>query len=95
MKLRAALEVEVDELLRLGESADASKVAEAIDIQAEIKRREQKLAQLAQAQTVLQARAEERYEQEKAEYEQKIAEREANQTKTGRKPRGPAPKPPL
>lgn len=95
VNVRAALALEVEELLRLGASADASHVAETIDISAEIKRREQKLAQLAQAETVLEARAEERYEQEQAEYEQKIAEREAQQAKTGRTPRGPAPKPPL
>lgn len=95
VKVRSALEVEVEELLRLGESADASEVKEAIDIEAEIERRAQKLAQLSQAETVLQARADERYEQEQVEYEQKIAAREAKQAKTGRKPRGPAPKPPL
>jgi hypothetical protein len=44
---------------------------------------------------VLQARAEERYQVEQAEYGAKLAERTARQQQTGRKPRGPAPKPPL
>jgi transposase len=93
-KLRAALEAEVEELLRLGEAADAPSLPEAVDVRAEIDRRRQKLAHLTQAEAVLQARAEERYQLEQAEYEAKLAERAARQQETGRKPRGQAPKPP-
>jgi transposase len=95
VKLRAALEAEVDELLRLGEAADAPCLPEVIDVGAEIERRRQKLANLTQAETVLQARAEERYQLEQAAYEAKLAERAAQHQQTGRKPRGPAPQPPL
>jgi transposase len=95
VKLRAVLEAEVDELLRLGEAADAPELSEAVDVGAEIARRRQKLANLTQAERVLQARAEERYQLEQAEYEAKLAERVARQQQSGRKPRGVAPKPPL
>jgi len=95
VKRRAALEAEVAELLRLGEAADAPSLAASVDISAEIERRRQTLTHLTQAETVLQARAEERYQCEHAEYETKLTERAARQQQTGRKPRGPAPKPPL
>jgi len=95
VKRRAALEAEVDELLRLGEAADAPSLPEAVDVSAASERRRQKLANLTQAEIVLQARAEDRYQLEQAEYEAKLAERAARQQQTGRKPRGTAPKPPL
>jgi transposase len=95
VNLRAALEAEVEELLRLGEAADGPSLPEAVDVCAEIDRRRQKLAHLTQAEAVLQARAEERYQLEQAEYEAKLAERAAQHQQTGRNPRGQAPKPPL
>lgn len=95
VKLRTALEAEVDDLLKLSEAADAPSLSEGVNVSAEIERRRQKLANLTQAEAVLQTRAEERYESEKAEYEAKLAEHTARQQQTGRKPRGPAPKPPL
>jgi len=93
--LRAALTAEVDELLEFGEAADAAARADALDIRAEIDRRRETLAHLAQAETVLQARAEERYQLEQAGYEAKMAERAIRQQQSGRKPRGPVPKPPF
>ena len=95
VKLRAALELEVDQLLKLAEEADVVPLPESIDVASEIERRRQKLAQLAQAETVLQARAKERYELEKAQYEAKLAERTAREQQTGRKSRGRSPQPPL
>jgi hypothetical protein len=50
---------------------------------------------LAQAETVLQARAEERYQLEQAGYEAQMAERAACQKQSGRKPGEPVPKPPF
>lgn len=94
VKLRAALEVEVEQLLQLAETADAASQPKSLDIMAEIERRQQKLSNLAQAEAVLQSRAQERYELEKAEYEAKLAEREVRQQQTGRKPRGRIPKTP-
>lgn len=94
VKLRAALEAEVEELLRWGEAADAVSQPESLDVTAEIERRLEKLSNLAQAEAVLQSRAQERYDLEKAEYEAKLAERAAREQQTGRKPRGQAPKSP-
>jgi transposase len=93
--LRAALTAEVDELLRLGEAADAPLRPDSLDVSAELERRQQKLANLAQAEAVLQARAEERYQLEQARYEVKMAERAARQHQSGRKPSGPVPNPPF
>ena len=93
-KIRTALEAEVVELLKLSEAADG-KSPKTITVSAEIKRRQERLRGLTQAEAVLQARAEERYKVEKNKYEAKVAERAARQKQSGRKPRGPAPKPPL
>ena len=93
-KIRTALEAEVVELLKLSEAADG-KSPKTITVSAEIERRQERLRDLTQAEAVLQARAEERYKVEKNKYEAKVAERAARQKQSGRKPRGPAPKPPL
>ena len=81
------------ELLKLSEAADG-KSPKTINVSAEIERRQERLRDLTQAEAVLQARAEERYKVEKNKYEAKVAERAARQKQSGRKPRGPAPKPP-
>lgn len=60
----------------------------------EIVFRQKGLANLAQAKAVLELRAEERYQVEKAEYEAKVREREEKARRKGRKPRGRKPKPP-
>jgi hypothetical protein len=52
------------------------------------------LLDLAEAKRVLEARAEERYQAELVEYQAKLRAREEKGRETGRKPRGPAPKPP-
>jgi sRNA-binding protein len=52
------------------------------------------LENLAQAKAVLAARAKERYEAEKAEYDEKVREREVKTRKHHKRPRGRAPKPP-
>jgi hypothetical protein len=60
----------------------------------EIARRQERLANLAQAKAVLAARAQERYQAERAEYEAKLHAREEKARQQGRKPRGPTPQPP-
>lgn len=95
VKLRSILTSEVEQLLSLAEAADAPSLPNSIDVTGEIERRQQKLANLAQAEAVLQDRAQERYEQEEVEYQAKLDERAARQKQTGRKLRGRAPKPPL
>jgi len=94
LKLEQRLSIEVEELMALGETADQEGLPEGMDIEFEIALREERLLNLAQAKAVLEARAEERYEVEKAEHEAKLREREEKAKRTGGKPRGPWPKPP-
>ena len=65
-----------------------------MQLPAEIARREQRLEKIKAARAVIEERAQERYQQEKAEYAAKLAERERKAQETGKKPRGKAPKPP-
>ena len=95
-KLETQLCQEVNELFALGEQADQGDLLllEGLIIEDEIALREQRLANLAEAKAILESRAQERYEAEKAEYEAKQREREEKTRKTGHKPRGRKPKPP-
>jgi hypothetical protein len=61
---------------------------------AEAARREERLAQLAQARAVLEARAAARDAAEQAAYHAKVAERQATAERTGKRPRGREPQPP-
>jgi transposase len=94
--LEAKLRQEVAELFTLGEQADRGEVhlPDGLVVQAEIALREERLAGLAKAKAVLEARAQERYEAEQAEYEAQMREREKKARKTKRGPRGRKPKPP-
>ena len=87
MKRRATLKVEVEQLLRLGTGADANVLPDLVDVSAASDRRQPLLVNLIQAEAVLQARAEEHYRLEQAEYEVKLVERATRQQQTGRKPR--------
>ena len=95
LKLETQLRAEVEELLALGEKADQSELPVGLDIETEITFREGRLVNLAEAKRVLEARAQERYAVEQAEYEAKLRAREEKARETGRKPRGRAPKPPV
>jgi hypothetical protein len=94
LKLERQLRVEVEELFTLSEQADQGQVPEELDIVEEIVFRRERLANLAHAKAVLELRAEERYQAEKAEYEAKLREREEKARRSGRKPPGRPPKPP-
>ena len=94
-KLEAHLKAEVQELLALAESADQSAVPDGIDLPAEIRRREDRLAAMAEAKAKIAARAEERYQREKAEYDAKLAKRAEKEKTTGKKPGGKPPAAPL
>ncbi len=59
------------------EAADQVPVVEGMDIPAEIARRESRLEALAEAKRAIEARAQERFEQEQADYQQKQAKRQA------------------
>jgi transposase len=93
-KIEAHLKAEVQELLALAEAADQSAVPDGVSLPDEITRREDRLAAIATAKAKIEARAKERFKQEQAEYEAKMATRVAKETSTGKKPRGKTPKPP-
>jgi transposase len=95
LRLEAHLRAEVEELIALGEQADQQELPEGLDIELEVAFRQERLVNLAQAQAVLEARAQERYAAEQAEYQAKLRAREEKAQETGRPPRGRAPKPPV
>lgn len=94
LKLEERLQAEVEELLALAEKADAGELPEGLEIEVEVAFRQGRSIDLAQAKAVLEARAQERYAAEQAEYEAKLREREEKARASGRKPRGRAPQPP-
>jgi len=94
LDLEQRLRAEVEALMALGKQADEGHVPEGLVIEVEIALRQARLSNLAQAKAILEARAQERYEAERAEYEAKLREREEKARQTGRKPRGRAPRPP-
>lgn len=91
LELESQLRTEVDQLFDLTQHAE---VPEGLVITDEIAFRQERLANLAKAKAVLEARAQERYEAEQTAYEAQRAEREAKTRQTGRKPRGRPPTPP-
>jgi transposase len=93
-RLEAQLKGEVDELMRLAEQADNEPLPEQLDIPLELKRREQRLNVIAAAKEEIDARAQARFEAEQAEYERKLAARQARGERTGKKPGGKPPKAP-
>lgn len=95
-ELEAQLRQEVHELMTLGEQADQGDLVlpEGLVIQDEITLRQERLENLAKARAVLEARAQERYAAEQADYEAKQRQREQQAQPSKRKPRGRPPKPP-
>jgi transposase len=94
LRLERHLRAEVEDLLALGDRADRAELPEGLDIELEVSLRQERLLNLEEARAVLEMRAEERYQAEKAEYEAKVRAREEKARRKGRKPRGRAPKPP-
>ena len=94
LELETKLQAEVDQLFRLAEQADRQPVPAGMDVAAEIALRQDRLARLAEAKQVLQARAQERYAAEQAEYGAKQRAREEKAQQSGRKPPGRPPTPP-
>jgi transposase len=90
------LRQEVHALLTLGEQADQGErtLPEGLVIEDELMLRQERLANLAKAKAVLQARAQERLAAEQAEYQTKLREREEPARQPGHKPRGRPPQPP-
>ena len=94
-KLETQLQAEVQELLALAEKTDQADVPDGIDLPAEIRRREDRLAAMAEAKAKIAARAEERYQREKAEYNAKLTKRAEKEKSTGKKPGGKPPAAPM
>lgn len=90
-QLEVQLQAEVKKLLALAEAADNERIPEGLNLPDEIKRREDRLKAIGQAKAKIEARAHERDEQEQAEYQAKLAKREAKTAETGKPPRGKAP----
>ena len=93
-KLEVQLKAEVQDLFAQAESADQANVPDGVSLPDEIKRREDRLAAMAAAKVKIAARAEERYQREKAEYDEKMAARTAKEKDTGNKPGGKPPQAP-
>ena len=89
------MKAEVADLLGKAEAADQADVPDGMSIPEELARREKRLAEIARAKAVIEARAKERHARERAEYEAKMTAREAKAAATGQKPRGREPQPPV
>jgi transposase len=94
LEIEQKLQAEVEEWFALGERAEHADLPEGLVISDEIARRTARLARLAEAKAVLEARAQERHALEQAEYDAKVREREAKAAQSGRKPGGRPPQPP-
>jgi hypothetical protein len=93
-QLEIQLKAEVDSLLALAEQTDQSAVPDGMRLPAEITRRQARLEAMAAAKVKIEERAKARFEKEQAEYESKLAHREAKAKESGKKPGGKPPKPP-
>jgi hypothetical protein len=94
-KIEAQLQAEVAELMAKAEAADQADVPDGMSIPEELARREQRLAEIARARAIIEARAKERHAREQADYDAKMAAREAKTAATGKKPGGKPPAPPV
>lgn len=87
------LEGEVKQLLAKAEQADSAPLADGLTVPEEIARRQQRKAALEKARAVIEQRARERAQSERADYERKAAAREAKKAR-GERVGGRAPQPP-
>ena len=94
-KIEQQLREEVARLLEAAEQADAADLPDELSLPDELASREKRLAAMAKAKKEIERRCAEREEEEKREYEAKLAKRLESEKKTGRKPRGKAPQPPV
>ena len=94
LALETHLRAEVDELFALSDRVDQGELPDGLVVSDEIALRQTRLARLAEAKAVLEARAQERTALEPAEYDAKMQERAEQARQTGRPPRGRVPKAP-
>jgi transposase len=93
-KIEKQLKKEVQQLLRLADRADEADIPDGMSIPEELERREVRLAAIAEAKAMIEARAEERLEHEQAEHQAKLAARAEQEKQSGKKHRGRPPQPP-
>jgi len=91
VKLEAQLKQEVQELLALAEQTDTANIPDGMSLPQELKLREDRLAVMATAKAKIAARAAERYARDKAEFDEKMSNRQAKEEETKKKPRGKTP----
>ena len=94
IQLEAQFKQEIETLMKLAEAADNTPLPEDMEVPKELKRRQDRLAVIAKAKQEIQARAQARYAEEKAEYDEKMAKREKHLIETGKKIGGKAPQAP-
>lgn len=90
-ELETQFRQEIEELLTLAKQAEHEQWPADFSPAYEIQLRQSRLAKLSEAKTIIEQRAEERYQTEMSVYEAKMAERTDYQQRTGKKPRGRAP----
>ena len=93
-KIEAQLKAEVADLMAKAEAADQADIPDGMSIPEELAWREDRLERLAAARAKIEARAKERHAREQAEYQAKLAVRDAKTKATGKKPGGKRPVPP-
>ena len=87
------MDLEIEEFLRKAENADSTPLGDGLSIPAEVQRRQERKAKLAEARAEIEARAQTRAALEGADDERKLAARDATRS-TSKKPRGKKPQPP-
>jgi hypothetical protein len=87
-KIEAQLQAEMADLLAKAEAADQADVPNGMSIPAELARREQRLAAIAETRATIEARAKEQHAREHAEYEGRRAACGAKTAANGKKPGG-------
>lgn len=92
-ELEEQLSEEVAEMMAHAEAADNESIDTAA-LPEELALRQDRLEQIRQAKAMIEERAAQRYEEEKAAHEKKMADREAKEKRTGKKTPGRKPKPP-
>src|SRR5215212_5897061 len=94
-RIEAQLRAEVAALMAKVEAADQADLPDGLSVPAELARREQRLAEIARARAIIEARARERHAREQAEYDAKMAARAAKAAASGQKRGGRPPAPPV
>jgi transposase len=92
-QIEMQLREEVAKLTAMAEAADQADVPDGMSIPEELARREKRLAEIARARAIIEARAKQRYAREQAEHAAKMAARAAKSAETGKKPGGRPPAP--